>query len=409
MTPARPTSWWLSIAATTALVGCSAQAPWSKAPSEAEQGKIIAQVSMARLSERHGQPEFAERIYQQVLVRHPDNLQAVHRLAVVAAKRGHYGESQRLFERALKLGPPSAELLSDYGYCLYLQDDLSQAERVLRDALGRDPQYTAARNNLALTLGEQERFEESLAEFRKAVGEAEAHANLGFVQSQLGYYEQAEASLHRALNLNPDLKPAAEALIQLAQAQGKMPTQARPIPTRVRHAIAREDASDPQPADTVRLTSHETADPSRRDRSNQVTVARLPRVTFSEKSPGVKTPSVKTRAKTVSNPPSRTFAPPWREATKRRDVPRQQAPEQQKTAPPQAQLSRAAKKSSRSEPPAAQHPDRNTAGGRFRPSRRPDRSGMVSSGKTGAAGPRPAQAPYPWQRPTWQAGDQPGQ
>lgn len=360
MTPARTTSWWLSIAATMVLAGCSAQVPWSKAPSKADQDRITAQVSWARLNERQGQIESAKRVYQLVLAKDPDNQQAVHRLAVVAAKGGHYAESQRLFDKTLSLGPPTAELLSDYGYFLYLQDNLSKAERVLRDALGRDPQHTAARNNLALVLGEQERFDESLAEFRKAVGEAEAHANLGFIQSQLGYYEEAQASLHRALTLNPDLKPAAEALLQLAQAQRKMPTQEPPA--HAQRAIAYETANDTLSGGSVRLTAHVTAVPSPRDRSNRERVTRLPRVTPGEEAPGVETTSNR--------------------------------------------LPQAAKEPTRIEPAAAQDPDHDVAGGRFQWLHRPDRSGMVWPGKADAAAPSQAQAPYPWQRPTWQPSDQ---
>ena len=72
-----------------------------------------------------------------------------------------------------------------------------------------------------------------LTEFRNAVGEAEALANLGYIQSQLGYYDMAQATLDRALTLNPELKPAAEALVQLAQAQRKLPPQGSSPPSRV--------------------------------------------------------------------------------------------------------------------------------------------------------------------------------
>ena len=129
-----------------------------------------------------------------------------------------------------------------------------------------------------MTLGEQERFDEALAEFRQSVGEAEALANLGYMQSQLGYYDEAQANLDRALTLNPDLRPAAEALVQLAQAQRKIPARESSPPGRVRRAIAREKPSNPRGANSVRLTAHNAAVRPARNRPHEERIARLPRV-----------------------------------------------------------------------------------------------------------------------------------
>lgn len=406
MTPARTTSWWLSTAAILALTGCSFQMPWSTAPTEAERANIAKLASRARLHERHGQGELAERIYRQVLEKDPENQLVAHRLAVVAAKRSHYAESRRLFHDALKLGPPNAELLSDYGYCLYLQDDLQTAERVLRDALKIDPRHEAAHNNLALTLGEQERFDEALAEFRLVVGEAEALANLGYVQSQLGYYDEAQVSLDRALTLNPDLRPAAEALLQLAQALREIPPPESSPVGRVERAIAREKPNQPRGANSVRLTAHNTAVRPARNRPNEKRIARLPRVT--------------PKTEVAPNRSTTTRDLPWRPTATQQKSPRLPAnrlPEtgrpasrpslerQQKPMPTRPQFGQASTKPTDTDRAAARDSDQNRAGGRFQWSRRPARSGMISSPQAAAARSSEPQVAYPWQPMGRQSGD----
>ena len=148
---------------------------------------LDAQLSMARLSERHGDARTAEQIYQAVLTKQPQNQLALHRLGVLAAKAGEHDKAAEYFNAAAQLGPPSAELLNDIGFNLFGMGRLQEAEAVFRQAIAADPQNRSARNNLGLVLGETRRYEESLAEFRRGgKGEAEAQANLAYAQTQAG-------------------------------------------------------------------------------------------------------------------------------------------------------------------------------------------------------------------------------
>jgi Tfp pilus assembly protein PilF len=177
---------------------------------------LDSQLSMARLSERQGDTRTAEQIYQAVLTKHPQNQLALHRLGVLAAKASDRDKAAEYFNAAAQLGPPSADLLNDIGFNLYGMGRLQEAEAVFRQAVAADSQNRSARNNLGLVLGETRRYDESLAEFRRAgKGEAEAQSNLAYAQTQAGDVAGANASYHRALTLDMELKPAAEALVQL--------------------------------------------------------------------------------------------------------------------------------------------------------------------------------------------------
>lgn len=178
---------------------------------------LEAQLAMARLSERHGDAPTAEKIYQAVLQKNPQNQLALHRLGVLAAKVGEHDKAAEHLNAAAQLGPPSSELLNDIGFNLFVTGRVPEAEAVFRQAIAVDPQNKAARNNLGLVLGETQRYDESLAEFRRGSSEAEAHANLAYAKTQAGDLAGAKSSYDRALTLNKELKPAAEALVQLAR------------------------------------------------------------------------------------------------------------------------------------------------------------------------------------------------
>ena len=175
--------------------------------------------AMARLTERKGNLDHAEQMYRSLGQKHGADPAVEHRLGVVAARQGRFEQARQHFAKAAANGGESPELLTDLGYCCYLMDDLPAAEHALRSALTRDPNNRRARNNLGLVLGGEGRFEESLAEFKLAGGEAEAHSNLAYVYSQAGDLKRAADEYNLALTMNQNLRPAAEALVQIVHEQ----------------------------------------------------------------------------------------------------------------------------------------------------------------------------------------------
>lgn len=229
--------------------------------------KLDAQLSLARLSERTGDKQTAEQIYQAALKNYPPNQLVHHRLGVLAAQQSRFEEAAEHFDTAARLGPPSSDLMNDFGYNLYLMDRRPEAESAFRRALEINPQNKSARANLAMLLGESRRFDESLAEFRRAGTEAEAQANLGYVKTQTGDLDGAVACYHRALALDDSLKPAAEALLQLtrhqAELKAKSPGNAPDPAVGKRVAGAGPDSAPPEGNSAVKATADAQAKASR--------------------------------------------------------------------------------------------------------------------------------------------------
>lgn len=184
--------------------------------------KKVDSLSMARLHEKRGQLDQAVKLYERELKTNSKKAFIHHRLAVIAAREGHWDKSREHFAESCRIEPRNAGVLSDLGYSLYLQHQLPEAEQCLLEAVEIDPQNKSAQNNLGIVLGVLGKYEQSLAAFRRAVPDAEAHANLGYVHMQLGDADKAMGELNQALTLDKNLKKAAVALVQLDELKHKL-------------------------------------------------------------------------------------------------------------------------------------------------------------------------------------------
>jgi Flp pilus assembly protein TadD len=255
---------------------------------------IESQAAFARLAERRGQTGHAESVYREMLQQDSTLVQPHHRLGVIEAKKGNFDAANTHFQIALMRAPKNVELLVDAGYCLYLQSRLEEAEEVYSTAFRIDPDHESLCNNLGLLFGEQRRFEEALAAFKRCNPPAEAHANLAFVMAQLGDVELAERNFHAALSQNPKLRSAAIALVQLEKAKQ---TQ----------AIAMRATTPPAAAPVVPATATESPAPMPLMPPSPQEVALLPSQSASP--PSTPLP-LQTRADHVAQLPSQPASPP---------------------------------------------------------------------------------------------------
>lgn len=216
---------------------------------------VESRLAFARLCERKNEDQKARDIYEAILVNDLHNREALHRLAVLATREGKYAEAQSAFDRAVAAGPVTPELANDLGYFHFLQDQLPQAEAQLRKAVALRPDFRVTWTNLGLVLGQQERFDESLAAFLKgSESPAEAHCNQAFMYAQQFKLEQAQSEYRHALALDSTLKVAAEGLLQVsAMLPGKEPVTVVST-VRSRSISSQAESEDVQP-DSRELTS----------------------------------------------------------------------------------------------------------------------------------------------------------
>jgi Flp pilus assembly protein TadD len=140
---------------------------------------------------------------------------AHHRLAVTSDKLGRFPRADEHYQLALKLRPNDATFWNDAGYSDLMQGRFPEAERKLRHALKLAPSETRAANNLGLVLAATDRIDEAIELMSAHSGPAAAHANIAYVLAANGNKAEARSHYLKALELQPTLAIARDALAAL--------------------------------------------------------------------------------------------------------------------------------------------------------------------------------------------------
>jgi Tfp pilus assembly protein PilF len=191
----------------------------------AEAAKVC--LAAAEELEKGGHYGQAIALYEKARQDYPGYATVSRRLAVLYDMQGNFTRAQEEYQKALELTPRDADLLNDVGYSWYCRGDWTQAENHLRQAVAANPGHKRAWVNLGLTLGQQQRYDESLAAFGNAVTPAQAQCNLGFVFTTQGKWDEARVAYGNALRLDGSLTLARAALDKLEKAGAPVPA---PLP-----------------------------------------------------------------------------------------------------------------------------------------------------------------------------------
>lgn len=224
--------------------GCASLSPkLSAIPLVARQRCAADQYRAALQSEQRQDFARARDQYAALQQQSPQVATYSHRMGVVCTQLGDHATAGKYFDHARQLEPGNAALLTDMGYSAIVQKDYARAEGLLDAAVKLRPENSRAVNNLALAIGYQGRFDESLAAFRKINSESQSLANLAYIHTQRNEREQALDCYRRAVALDSSNKAAETALAQLDT----------PVPPTVTQTVAAPaasvSASEPLPPD----------------------------------------------------------------------------------------------------------------------------------------------------------------
>lgn len=212
----------------SAFKSAAGKKPAAKEPS-AQEDESVAMAMLTGLNyERARNWNQARRVYEEIRRKHPEHVEAAHRLGIVADAQRRHTEAEQLFLFALERQPRNAALLADLGYCYYLQGQLAKAEAALIKATRLEPSNQRYWNNLGLVLGHQGRYDEALDCFRKSGSEADAQYNLAFVYAAQERVEDAKRCFQAALSSDPTHRRAREALASF-EAYERLPAHLRDL------------------------------------------------------------------------------------------------------------------------------------------------------------------------------------
>jgi tetratricopeptide (TPR) repeat protein len=186
--------------------------------------------------------EEARKDYQRALKLDPDFLPAYEALANLYVTTGDMPRAVEAYQKAIKKNDHEPRLWFELGMCYARQKEWEPAIHNLQSACNLEPENRQYANTLGFCLARAGRYDESLACFQKAVGEAMAHYNLARMLQHMQQGELSRQQLELALRIEPGLEPAQAMLTQL---QGTPPsTEIAPAAARPGVALGFETIDD---------------------------------------------------------------------------------------------------------------------------------------------------------------------
>ena len=143
-----------------------------------------------------------------------------------------FPQARAAAQTALSLDPSSAQAYTSLAFETYrFEWNFSQAEAYFRKAIQLNPNYATAHQWFGEFLGDLRRFDESIAELRKAADldplSAMVRSDLALAYLHAGRDAEAIAELHRILTLYPDFVPAHSYLTACYNDLGDWPNATR--------------------------------------------------------------------------------------------------------------------------------------------------------------------------------------
>jgi Flp pilus assembly protein TadD len=108
-------------------------------------------------------------------------------------KLGRHDDARRYYASALRIMPDEPSVLSNLGMSYVLTKELAKAEEVLRRAYASARADSRIRQNLALVVGLQGRFDEAETIVKADLPADEAEANVAYLKQMLGRGANARA------------------------------------------------------------------------------------------------------------------------------------------------------------------------------------------------------------------------
>lgn len=206
------------------------------------------------LARRRGTWHLAMETAERAVERFPDSFRSHQLKGLVHVRQQHFLDAVKAYERALDLGPDSAEVRLALTVALRASGLHGRALEMARESTVRFPGDAALRHQLArMHLDRAERGDLSgeeggLALLRETLALdpdfAEAHYDLGSLHLRRGEFQQALASLRRAAELAPASRRTHYALARCWRRLGR-PDQAAQALQAFRQLTEPEEAAEP--------------------------------------------------------------------------------------------------------------------------------------------------------------------
>lgn len=169
----------------------------------------------AQMCEKQGDLPQARQNLQRALSMWPGNADLLRAAARMEDRQSNLPLAENLYQQAVTANPQNAAALNDLGLCLARAGKLEPSLQVLEQAIHLQPDKSLYRNNAATVLVEMRQDQRALGHLAAVLNPAEANFNLGQLLCDRGRPADAVAYYQTALQLNPGMQQAQDAIAKL--------------------------------------------------------------------------------------------------------------------------------------------------------------------------------------------------
>jgi Tfp pilus assembly protein PilF len=172
-------------------------------------------ISVAQTCERQGDVQQARFHYQRALTMWPGHVDVLREAARMEDRQNQLPLAEHLYRQAVASNPQHSGALNDLGLCLARQGKLDASLQMIEQAVQMQPAKPLYRNNAATVLVAMRQEQKALAHLTAVHGSAEANFNLGQLLVQRARPSEAVPYFIAAIEQQPDMVAAQEALAKL--------------------------------------------------------------------------------------------------------------------------------------------------------------------------------------------------
>ena len=169
-------------------------------------------IAQAAAHQRAGRLEEAEKIYREILVRDPRNVEALRLLALVAFTSEQFGQAEKLLQRAVGIAPDFLPAWIDLSRTQLERLDIPAALASIERAADQGPRSAQVQIQKANVQARSGRHQEAIETYRRAI-ELNPESMAGFLGlgntlKTIGRQSEAIDAYRRATSLRPEVSEA---------------------------------------------------------------------------------------------------------------------------------------------------------------------------------------------------------
>jgi tetratricopeptide (TPR) repeat protein len=217
-------------------------------------------LAWARYQEDIGEYAESRRMYHELQLAYPKNIEAHLGMARIEELTGRSRQAEQLLSDLKKKYPDNSSVRIELGRLYSKQEEWDKAIREFEDACEIEPDDQNCRYELGVAFARAGKFDQALSHLSFAVGAPAANYNIGYILYEQGKTADAAEWIQNALRMHPDQRTAEKSRVMLAkllQPAGNSSNVAQRTPS----AESRTTGAQVYPSSTHRLASQFTPAP----------------------------------------------------------------------------------------------------------------------------------------------------